>query len=56
MIRYEINLEQALLHFDQLYKFIHNWKIDNKKITNATKLVKKLAQYLLKQDTDKYPY
>lgn len=33
--------------FIQLYKSIYSWKMDDKDITNVTKLFKEMVQYLL---------
>lgn len=42
MTRRNINPEQTLSLFIQLYKSIYYWKIDGKDIADAIKLVKKI--------------
>lgn len=47
MIKHDIGLKQTLSLFIQLYESMHHWKIDNKDIANATKLVNRIVQSLL---------
>ncbi len=44
IIRHKIDSEWASSLFIQLYRSINYWKIDDKDIANATKLIKELVQ------------
>ncbi len=53
IIKCEIDLDWASSIFDQLYGSIHYWKMDDKDIADAIKLVKKLVWCLLEWGSDK---
>ena len=43
MTRCDIDSEQALSFFPQLYGSLHYWKMDGKNILDTTKLVKEMV-------------
>ena len=54
-VRQDIDSEWESFFFDQLHRSVQYWKMDEKDISDAAKLVKKYIRFLLEWNTNGQP-